>query len=87
MPQHSLPGDVHDQNGEGVISAARVFCFCRFGSGAAELFSSIMKHFKHREKPSFVLFFFFDWLMFFGRPDGNRVEQGAVFHLALALEP
>lgn len=50
-------GKVLDRNGEGVISAARVFCVCRVGSYAAELFSSIMKHFKHREKPSFVLFF------------------------------
>lgn len=57
-PWHSLLGDITDQNGEGVISAARVVCFCRVGSGAAELFSSIMKHFKHREKTSFVLVFF-----------------------------
>lgn len=59
-----LAGDVSDQNGERVISGASVFHFCRVGSGAAELFSSIMKHVKHREKPSFVLFCVFDCLVF-----------------------
>lgn len=68
-------GGVNDQNGEGVISAARVFGFCHVGSGAAERFLQL-RNILSIEK-SQVLFCFFDWLMCSGRPDGNRAEQGA----------
>ena len=58
--QHSLLGDVSDQNGEGMI-LANVFGFNCVCSIAADFFS-IMEHFKRREKPQFCVVGWLVWL-------------------------